>query len=48
VPTPLRSIRIPDDVWHVAVERAKVEGTSVSAWVVADLRKRLKRHAPTR
>lgn len=36
--TPLRAIRVPDDIWEAAQARAKDEGTSVSAVVVATLR----------
>lgn len=32
-----RSVRVPDDVWHAAVEKAKAEGTSVTSVVVAAL-----------
>jgi hypothetical protein len=35
--TPLRSIRIPDEVWHAAKAKAEKEGTTVSAVVVAAL-----------
>lgn len=35
--TPLRSVRVPDEVWHAAVEKAKTEGTTVTAVVVAAL-----------
>ena len=38
-----RSLRIPDDVWNAAVAKAKVEGTTVTAVVVAALRRYLKR-----
>lgn len=36
--TVIRSIRIPDDVWQAAIERAQRDGSSVSAEVVAFLR----------
>lgn len=38
-----RSLRIPDEVWHAAVEKARAEGTTVTAVVVAALRRYLKR-----
>ncbi|WP_279536565.1 hypothetical protein [Cellulomonas shaoxiangyii] len=38
-----RSLRIPEDVWIAAVEKAKAEGTTVTAVVVAALRRYLKR-----
>lgn len=38
-----RSLRIPEDVWSAAVEKAKAEGTTVTAVVVAALRRYLKR-----
>lgn len=37
--TPLRNIRVPDDVWQAAKARAESEGTSVSAVIVAALRR---------
>jgi hypothetical protein len=38
-----RSLRIPDDVWHAAVAKAKAEGTTVTAVVVTALRRYLAR-----
>ena len=38
MPTPLRAMRIPEDVWRAAMSRAESEGTSVTATVVAALR----------
>jgi predicted HicB family RNase H-like nuclease len=38
-----RSLRIPEDVWRAAVEKAKDEGTTVTAVVTAALRRYLKR-----
>lgn len=32
-----RSLRIPDDLWHAAVAKARDEGTTVTAVVVAAL-----------
>lgn len=40
-----RSLRIPDDVWRAAVEKARAEGTTVTAVVVAALRRYLNRKA---
>lgn len=39
MPTPLRNVRVPEDVWQAAMARAESEGTSVSAVVVAALRR---------
>ena len=38
-----RSLRIPEDVWKAAVEKAKAEGTTVTAVVVRALRRYLAR-----
>lgn len=38
-----RSLRIPEDVWTAAVAKAAAEGTTVTAVVVAALRRYLKR-----
>ena len=38
-----RSLRIPADLWAAAVGKAKEEGTTVTAVVVAALRRYLKR-----
>ena len=43
VATMPRSLRIPPDVWDAAVAKAKAEGTTVTAVVVAALRRYLKR-----
>ncbi len=37
-----RTMRIPDDVWLAAVAKARDEGTTVTAVVVAALRKYLR------
>ena len=37
--TPLRSVRVPDDIWHAAQERADAEGQTVTAVIVAALRR---------
>jgi hypothetical protein len=36
-PTPPRSVRIPDAVWHAARERAEREGTTVTAVILRAL-----------
>ena len=36
-PTMPRSLRIPDDLWQAAVAKAREEGTTVTAVVVAAL-----------
>lgn len=33
-----RSLRIPEDLWHAAVAKAKAEGTTVTAIVVKALK----------
>ena len=38
-----RSLRIPEDVWTAAVEKAKGEGTTVTAVVIAALRRYLRK-----
>lgn len=35
--TPARSVRIPDQVWHAAQERAAKEGTTVTAVILRAL-----------
>lgn len=37
--TPPRSVRVPDHIWQAATARAKAEGTTVTAIVVAALTK---------
>lgn len=37
--TPIRSVRVPDAVWQAAQVRAEAEDTTVSAVVVAALKK---------
>lgn len=36
--TPIRNVRVPDDVWHAAAARAADDGTTVSAIIVGALR----------
>lgn len=38
-----RSLRIPEDVWRAAVEKANDEGTTLTALVVAYLREYVSR-----
>lgn len=38
-----RSLRIPDDLWHAARQRAAEEGTTLTAVVVAFLRRYIAR-----
>lgn len=38
-PTMPRSLRIPEDVWHAAVTKARAEGTTVTAIVTEALRR---------
>ena len=35
--TPLRSVRIPDDVWNAAREKAEREGVTLSSVILAAL-----------
>lgn len=41
--TPLRAVRIPNDVWDAAVRKARDEGTTVTAVILAALRAYLAR-----
>ena len=41
--TPLRSVRVPNDVWEAAVQKARDEGTTVTAVVLAALQRYVKR-----
>jgi hypothetical protein len=43
MPTMPRSLRIPEDVWVAAVKKTHAEGTTVTAVVVAALRRYLAR-----
>jgi len=42
-PTPIRAVRIPDDVWHAAQEKADATGTTVTAVVLAALQRYVRR-----
>jgi hypothetical protein len=41
-----RSLRIPDDVWRAAVEKAHAEGTTVTAVVVKALERYNRKRTP--
>jgi predicted HicB family RNase H-like nuclease len=43
MPTPLRNLRVPDDLWRAAQEKAEREGTTVTAVLVAALTRYVKR-----
>lgn len=36
-----RGVRVPDALWEAAVEEAHTEGTTVAAWINADLQRRV-------
>lgn len=36
-----RGVRVPDALWEAAVKEAHIEGTTVAAWINADLQKRV-------
>ena len=36
--TPLRAVRVPDELWKAAVDKAAREGTTVTAVVLVALR----------
>lgn len=38
-----RSLRIPDDLWHAARAKAEAEGTTLTAVVIAFLRRYIAR-----
>lgn len=37
MPTPLRNIRVPDDLWQQAKEKAEKDGTNLTEVLVAAL-----------
>ncbi len=41
--TPVRGVRVPDDLWLAAQEKAERDGTSVSAVIVAALGRYVRR-----
>ncbi len=43
MPTPIRAVRIPDEVWQAALEKARAEGTTVTAVVLAALQRYVRR-----
>lgn len=43
--TPIRNVRIPDDVWGAARAKAAAEGTTVTAVILAALTRYAKRPA---
>ncbi len=43
MPTPLRNVRIPDEVWQAALAKAEREGTTVTAVVLAALQRYVRR-----
>lgn len=45
--TPLRAVRVPDEIWQAAQDRAKAEGTTVSE-VIRDRLKRYGKKPPTK
>ena len=45
--TPLRAIRVADDIWQAAQSRAEAEGTTVTAVVVASLKRYGSKHRTT-
>lgn len=44
--TPPRSVRVPDVVWQAASARAKAEGTTVTAVILAALTRYAKGYKP--
>ncbi len=38
-PRPIRTVRVPDDVWHAAQAKAAERGESVSAVIVRALKR---------
>ena len=42
--TPLRNIRVPDEVWKPALDNARHEGTDLTKVIVAYLRQYNRRH----
>lgn len=43
MPTPLRAIRVSDEVWNAAKDKAKREGTTITAVVLAALQRYIRR-----
>lgn len=40
--TEQHNVRVPKELWDAAMEEASTEGTTVTAWINADLDKRVK------
>ena len=43
MPTPLRNLRIPDELWDAVRAKAEAEGTTVTAVFIAALQRYLRR-----
>jgi hypothetical protein len=43
MPTPLRNIRVADELWQAAKARAEAEGTTVTEVIVAALQRYVRR-----
>ncbi|MFB7647112.1 hypothetical protein ACFC0S_16670 [Streptomyces sp. NPDC056084] len=41
--TPLRNIRVPDDLWSAAMAEAKAEGRSLTDVIISDLHRYVNR-----
>jgi hypothetical protein len=39
MPTPVRAVRVPDELWQTAVAKAEAEGTTVTAVLLDALRR---------
>lgn len=44
--TPPRSVRVPDAIWQAASARAKAEGTTITAVILAALTRYAKGYKP--
>lgn len=44
--TPLRNVRVPDDLWNAAKEAAESQGVDLSEVIRAALRRYVMRHRP--
>lgn len=42
-PTPIRAVRVPDEVWQAAQAKAEAQGTTVTAVVLAALQRYVRR-----
>ena len=43
MPTPLRNLRVPDELWDAVRAKAEAEGTTVTAVIIAALQRYLRR-----